>query len=171
MNGKNCTKCGEFKEFGEFYKNRAAKDGLLAHCKKCEYKRAKVWNDANKERKAELFKAWYEDNKERKAEKKKVWREANKERIAETERAWKKNNPGKRRAQQSRRRAAKLQRTPAWADKLVIDMIYEDCPEGYHVDHIIPLQGELVSGLHTEWNLQYLPASENMSKGNRYEPE
>jgi len=75
---------------------------------------------------------------------------------------------GKGSAKYAKRRASKLQRTPSWADDLVIQMIYEDCPEGYHVDHIIPLQGENVSGLHVAWNLQYLTAEENCSKGNRH---
>lgn len=70
---------------------------------------------------------------------------------------------------ESKRRAKKLQRTPKWANLDKIKEIYKKCPEGYHVDHIIPLQGALVSGLHTEENLQYLTVFENLSKGNTFE--
>ncbi len=66
-------------------------------------------------------------------------------------------------------RAAKLQRTPAWANLDKIRQIYDNCPEGHHVDHIIPLNGINICGLHVEYNLQYLPAKENCSKGNKFE--
>lgn len=61
-------------------------------------------------------------------------------------------------------------RVPSWFDtqKHLINKFYKNCPEGYQVDHIIPLKGELVSGLHVLENLQYLKASDNMSKGNSY---
>lgn len=69
----------------------------------------------------------------------------------------------------AKRRAAKIQRVPKWADQEAIKAFYEACPPGYHVDHIIPLQGKNVSGLHVINNLQYLLASDNIRKGNRFE--
>ena len=68
-------------------------------------------------------------------------------------------------------RAAKLNRAPSWSDLDKIKEIYENCPDGHHVDHIIPLQGERVSGLHVPENLQYLTISENCSKGNKFQIE
>lgn len=82
---------------------------------------------------------------------------------------WKKDNRGKVNAHSAKYKAAKLQRTPTWSDLEAIAVFYVNCPEGYHVDHIIPLQGEKVSGLHVLENLQYLTARENQSKNNKYE--
>jgi len=64
-------------------------------------------------------------------------------------------------------RASKLQATPKWADTTAIRVIYETCPPDYHVDHIIPLQGKNVCGLHVENNLQHLPALDNLKKSNK----
>lgn len=70
---------------------------------------------------------------------------------------------------QATRRASKLERTPIWADLAGIKEFYVKCPEGMHVDHIVPLNGELVSGLHTLDNLQYLSALDNIKKSNKYD--
>jgi hypothetical protein len=74
-------------------------------------------------------------------------------------------------ARNANRRALRLKATPNWANLAKIKEIYANCPENHHVDHIIPLKGELVSGLHVENNLQYLTAKENMQKSNKFKPE
>lgn len=71
-------------------------------------------------------------------------------------------------AKSARRRAAKLQATPKWADIEKIKKIYSDCPKGYHVDHVIPLINDLVCGLHVENNLKAIPAADNLAKGNKF---
>jgi hypothetical protein len=72
-------------------------------------------------------------------------------------------------------RAEDLGRVPAWADLKAIDEIYraaraqrEATGGEYQVDHVVPLQGELVSGLHVHYNLQVLPKLDNILKKNRF---
>lgn len=72
------------------------------------------------------------------------------------------------RANDIRKLRMKECQTPLWANLDKIKVIYLNRPVGYHVDHIIPLNGELVSGLHVENNLQYLLASDNSSKKNHF---
>lgn len=78
----------------------------------------------------------------------------------------------------SKRRAAKIQRTPPWADLDAMRAVYDEAARLsresgilHNVDHIVPLQGKTVSGLHVANNLQILTASENSRKRNRYEHE
>lgn len=79
-----------------------------------------------------------------------------------------KKHPWINRNNASKRRAARLKRTPAWADLRAIKDFYRSCPEDRVVDHVIPLQGKTVSGLHVHYNLQYLSDSENSRKHNKY---
>ena len=92
----------------------------------------------------------------------------NKEKIFQNVKVWKQNNKDKNRLYKAQQRAKRLSATPTWADKDAIKIFYLACPEGYHVDHIIPLQGKHVCGLHTIENLQYLTAKENLNKGNKF---
>ncbi len=113
------------------------------------------------------------NNPEKVKASKRKYREANKEKIAETKRAYFRNNQKKCYATKMMYEKKKLQRTPKWLtreDKQRITRIYMECPVGQEVDHIIPLNGETVSGLHVPWNLQYLSKTENISKSNKLLP-
>lgn len=68
----------------------------------------------------------------------------------------------------AKRRAIEKSALPPWADLEKIKKFYLECPKGYHVDHIVPLQGKYVCGLHIDTNLQYLTIEENLAKGNRF---
>lgn len=98
----------------------------------------------------------------------KDYRSINVEQVKQTKALHQKNNPEQYAFSTAKRRAAKLRACPAWADLELIRKIYDNCPNGYHVDHWAPLQGENVCGLHTEFNLQYVEASKNISKGNKF---
>ena len=86
---------------------------------------------------------------------------------------YRKTNKGKRLSNYhcALRYSKKKQRTPKWITKkqlYQIKLIYLNRPDGYEVDHIIPLCGKNVSGLHIPENLQYLSAEENRLKNNKY---
>jgi len=106
--------------------------------------------------------------------------ESNREKLLQSRREYVQLNPEKLAAQSAKRKAAKSQRTPRWltkADYAVIDSFYaqarvmsEQTGEKYHVDHILPLRGKKVSGLHVPSNLRVIPAAENIRKFNHYQP-
>lgn len=138
-----------------------------------EYGRA--WREANSERYAAQRAEYYAANRERRNERRRAWYAANRERATEYARAWAAANPDKRSATQARRDASKLRRTPAWADQRQIEGFYTMAARvstclgiKHHVDHVLPLQGKLVSGLHVPSNLRVIPGVLNVKKGNRF---
>lgn len=100
------------------------------------------------------------------------------DKIKEIASRWQRNNKGKVNANTALRHTAKMCRTPAWLteeDKLYIRCLYQlssmrtrESDIAWNVDHIVPLQGKNVSGLHVPWNLQVIPASINFRKNNRF---
>lgn len=85
----------------------------------------------------------------------------------EGRREYRRKNQPIRNATEARRRATKLQQTPKWSEEQEIKEFYKNCPDGYHVDHIIPLRHTRVAGLHVLNNLQYLPDKLNIKKHNK----
>jgi hypothetical protein len=100
------------------------------------------------------------------------WRRENLEVSRRKCREWSRANRGKANAKCMLRHARKRRASPPWltAEHLAeMKLIYAVAGErGLCVDHIVPLAGKTVSGLHVPWNLQHLTQSANSAKGNRY---
>ena len=127
----------------------------------------KQWRLKNKERIKETNRLYNLNNKSKVKEIARLYLLNNKEKRKETVRLTRLNNPHTQKAITAKRRALKLKATPKFANLNKIKEIYKNCPKGYVVDHIVPLQGKEVCGLHVEWNLQYLTPSDNSSKSNK----
>jgi len=122
----------------------------------------------NKDKIKEINKLYRLNNKDKIKEINRLYRLNNKQKRKQTLILTRLNNPHTQRAVTAKYRASQLKATPKFANLKKIKEIYKNCPKGYHVDHIVPLQGKEVCGLHVEWNLQYLTPSENSSKSNRF---
>lgn len=181
---KVCTKCNVEKTVDCFYKQDGGKFGVTASCRECLLR----YYQDNKESSLLRNKRYYEKNREKKKQyaqinrdaissRMKEYRERNSQHIASRLRKWRQDNPDKVNAHASQYRASKLQSTPSWADKDAIAGMYQLATIfnrtglNLHVDHVVPLNSDTVCGLHCEANLQLLPASDNISKGNRHWPD
>lgn len=174
---KICSKCKEEKLVDDFARRKSSKDGHDSHCKNC----VKHYHEINKNRISEYNRQYKEDNKDQFSEYHKQYRkqyyEDNKDKILEQHKHYKKANRPKFNALNAKRNATKLNATPDWLTSEELQQIEEFYREAqtlklltgqkYHVDHIVPLQGENVCGLHVPWNLQVLEASENIKKSNK----
>lgn len=140
-------------------------------------KKAFDWKRDHPERFADLQRNWRRTEKGK--EQSRNWTADNKEAHYTRTKDWKSRNPDKVAEYTGTRRAAQLQATPPWLTpehRNEIRVFYTDAKrrqnetgQKHHVDHIIPLQSEIVCGLHVPWNLQVLSESENAAKGNRFE--
>ena len=155
---KCCSRCEVLKPFEFFPKKKENKDGYHSHCKQCRsmYDKSRY---SSKQRSAAYH--------------------SNLEKERKNRRNYYKNNKKDYYLRKAKRRAKLLNRTPPWLteyDLLHIKCIYSVCSMlnkentgPYEVDHIVPLQGKNVSGLHVPWNLRIVSRFENRSKGNKLE--
>lgn len=119
----------------------------------------------NRERELARNAAWVATNPARSSEIKRAWRERN----PEADGAYYRRNKERSYAHRDAYRRRCRQAMPAWVDWKEILAIYREAKRlGLSVDHIMPLKGVNFSGLHVPWNLQLMPLSENVRKGNRY---
>lgn len=171
METKVCNTCERSAGLDAFSKNKQNKDGRNNRCKSCDSEYKRKYYVKNKKRIDAKNKRYATEKKEEIKQYQRLYREANKEAIRDQRRS-----SGKMAAAQAKRRSAQKERTPPWADMSAIAELYAEAKRleeltgiQFHVDHIVPLQGELVSGLHVPANLQLLTAHDNQSKYNLFE--
>lgn len=184
-----CSKCRQEKGVELFSTQRSAPNGKQSKCKECAKQIRKEWSAVNPKKQAARDANRYQRNKKVLDEKNKEWVASNPEKRKEHARAyvarnpdkikaigqkWSRENKPRLRVRYAKRRAIKLQATPAWANELAISLIYKEADRLskttnviHEVDHMVPLQSPLVCGLHWEGNLQILTRGANRSKSNK----
>jgi hypothetical protein len=127
------------------------------HCKLCIEIGAKIWAKTHKNKIYERIRQWQQKQGL-----------SFKKRIIFLVKKWKVKNRGLVALHRVKNKAKRALRIPSWGQR-GIKQFYIDCPNRRVVDHIIPLCGRKVSGLHVSWNLQYLTQKQNTKKGNSFD--
>lgn len=189
---KVCSRCKADKQPDEFHKQRSGIDGLQSRCKVCTKVCGALRQAEYPEKQKARCAAYCAANKEKVRVMRAAYRAANHEKLRgnairkyaespekprEASANWRVANPARRAAQEAGRNARKIQATPLWANLArmgcyyaVAAMLNREGLQKWHVDHIVPLRGKNVCGLHVENNLQLLTAADNISKGNKFSP-
>jgi len=143
-------------------------------CKSCYDKtrkeRNKEWARNNRPRLRESERRYKLNHPDKHLEKDRRYRERHREQVREYMRNYCNENREHIRALKRAYETRLKQATPPWLtpeQKHEMYLIYKNRPEGHHVDHRYPLNGKDICGLHVPWNLQYLPAAENLRKSNK----
>lgn len=173
-----CKSC--VSEYNREYRRRNRKKFHTAQLKYRETHRKQArqrtaqWVVDNPERKRENDKRYYEQNRERELAKSKKRHKKNRKANCERSKQWRLDNPNRVAAQTAARRAVKKQAIPVWADTKQIETFYaeakrltEETGVSHQVDHIVPLNNDMVCGLHCEDNLRIITAEENNTKKNK----
>lgn len=146
-----------------------------SQCVVCQigYDRAR-WEATGHERRAVNLERHHSKKEERNAQKRAYWAE-HREIMAVRSKEWRNENTGRIRHLNNLRKQKIRQATPPWVDLAAIRAVYSEAARlsaktgtKHHVDHIVPLAGELVCGLHVPWNLEPLPWVENLKKSRKF---
>ena len=172
---KTCNLCKIPKKLGEFNKHSGRKDGYNERCRVCSRDVQRKYRRVSLEKTRQQNRESYQRCKARVARYGQDYRKSNKESISQRMRQYLQQNKAEYAARDATRRARKLEATPTWSDPIKIKHVYWVCNfiseltgVKHHVDHIHPLQGKTICGLHVHTNLQILTAKENRAKGNKF---
>jgi len=167
---KTCVKCCVQQDIGEFQAVGPGGRYRRHACRLCVNAAHTAWRSTHLDVVAAYGKANRSAYPIAHANNVAVWRAANPAAVAAISKRSRAKHRDRIRAAVAKQCADRIKRTPPWADQDELRKWYALAVEtGTHVDHIVPLRGELVSGLHVPWNLQLLSAKDNRLKSNKFE--